>query len=1075
MSAAENDPSLSPLRQSFRSRAVERGYQSRHADDFFAALPFATHSLGQALLYFVLLGTAWGAPPAGDTRARNVFTWCCAGAVLLSLALCAARAAYFVRSPKVASMLQEALAIACGAVFATSTLVMWLTRERSSAAASTDMGPATGAGVFKVDVRCMLPIAGTIVASTSFMYLSCVTWPRSAIGTALPLALELCALIVACATGGANSFWYPALLFGILCAVLLPLASLVSWGRRRAFIEMVAAECDRRQAAVARKATDALIMALFPAEVALELVAARVRNMRQSSAAGTAVLDSFGSPLSMINEASSPLVAKTYTSATVIVVALHGLGRVSATGEQLEMISRVFLATEGIASSEMRQHQSVRSACEFSIALQRLICILREDLANENLNFAAGIATGPIIAGVIGMARPRYDAWGYTVSVAKQLSEIATPGQVLVTKDVVKPLRSTFCFKVMKDFTVVRGIGRIVLFRLSYPSESFPVDIRVAERPSLAVFSRAAVKLSEIAQLDLPLVKEPSVPVLQCYRNFQKETQFLSYYINLHNTHYRWGSIAISLASSCFFAWSIADTGNSALTIGFSSALVFSLWILFVSSFLPLRPRPVVFEAVVSVLTVIPTLLISLAMLLLAYDDSIMSLNIGWHTVLYMSILPHYLAFPQSVTLQLSSLRLCITGRMGWESFVLPTVSAAVLGMYQYLNEMRLRRWFLRVAVSYENKYENEMQRAVGEQFLATIIPLQFLQRIQGQSNDTTYISEYIPSCTIMVCEVVDFEGRLARSPSLDVVRLLNSLYTCFDSLTQQQELSPLKTIAGKYIVVGNMLNNAEEHALLVTELAASILRDLPRWNRAENAESPPIFVRIGIHSDSEIMGIIKTRSCIFDFWGDAIMIADRICYEAPPGTALLSESTTNLYMCETQHYKSMSVHGQEIETYVLGVELPQQQPEPSRNDFSFMPSVDGIDYGVIPQGEDLLPSLQLPDMPPMPNIPVMPEDLSVAPLMPGMGGSGPVDLFADALYLDGRFNWPGYANALNPSGNVPVETSVEPRVVPQDDDLPGPPASKDPATSAQSPEYQTASCAVSFAAPYTETENLFL
>ena len=51
-----------------------------------------------------------------------------------------------------------------------------------------------------------------------------------------------------------------------------------------------------------------------------------------------------------------------------------------------------------------------------------------------DLRVRVGIATGPIIAGVIGRKRFSYDLWGDTVNTASRMAALADPGSVEITE-----------------------------------------------------------------------------------------------------------------------------------------------------------------------------------------------------------------------------------------------------------------------------------------------------------------------------------------------------------------------------------------------------------------------------------------------------------------------------------------------------------------------------------------------------------------------------------------------------------------------------------------------------------------
>ena len=49
-----------------------------------------------------------------------------------------------------------------------------------------------------------------------------------------------------------------------------------------------------------------------------------------------------------------------------------------------------------------------------------------------DVRMRVGIASGPVMAGVIGRNKFSYDVWGDTVNLAARLESIGTPGRVLV-------------------------------------------------------------------------------------------------------------------------------------------------------------------------------------------------------------------------------------------------------------------------------------------------------------------------------------------------------------------------------------------------------------------------------------------------------------------------------------------------------------------------------------------------------------------------------------------------------------------------------------------------------------------
>jgi class 3 adenylate cyclase len=64
----------------------------------------------------------------------------------------------------------------------------------------------------------------------------------------------------------------------------------------------------------------------------------------------------------------------------------------------------------------------------------------------EPMEVRVGIATGPVVAGVIGRRKFAYDLWGDTVNLASRLESGGTPGRILVSVDTYALLHGGYRF-----------------------------------------------------------------------------------------------------------------------------------------------------------------------------------------------------------------------------------------------------------------------------------------------------------------------------------------------------------------------------------------------------------------------------------------------------------------------------------------------------------------------------------------------------------------------------------------------------------------------------------------------------
>ena len=88
------------------------------------------------------------------------------------------------------------------------------------------------------------------------------------------------------------------------------------------------------------------------------------------------------------------------------------------------------------------------------------------ELSSHNLAIHIAIATGPAVAGVVGVKRFVYDLWGDTVNVASRLTDAAPPGKILMDKTTYDRLRQDYQFEPPTAINV-KGKGSVAAYSLS--------------------------------------------------------------------------------------------------------------------------------------------------------------------------------------------------------------------------------------------------------------------------------------------------------------------------------------------------------------------------------------------------------------------------------------------------------------------------------------------------------------------------------------------------------------------------------------------------------------------------------
>ena len=131
----------------------------------------------------------------------------------------------------------------------------------------------------------------------------------------------------------------------------------------------------------------------------------------------------------------------------------HGL-------EKIKTIGDAYMVAGGLTNSPDHVSQVADMALEI-----RSFIATHPELSRYNLGIHIGIATGPVVAGVIGTKRFIYDLWGDTVNTASRLTDDAEADHILVDKNTYARVRADYQFDQAK-MTYLKGKGEIAVYEL---------------------------------------------------------------------------------------------------------------------------------------------------------------------------------------------------------------------------------------------------------------------------------------------------------------------------------------------------------------------------------------------------------------------------------------------------------------------------------------------------------------------------------------------------------------------------------------------------------------------------------
>ncbi|VDN16042.1 unnamed protein product [Dibothriocephalus latus] len=138
---------------------------------------------------------------------------------------------------------------------------------------------------------------------------------------------------------------------------------------------------------------------------------------------------------------------------------------------------------------------------------------------------------------------------------------------------------------------------------------------------------------------------------------------------------------------------------------------------------------------------------------------------------------------------------------------------------------------------------------------------------------------EAFDNVTIYFGDIVGFSLISAKSTPLQIVDLLNDIYTTFDATIEKFDVykSQVDTIGGTYMVASGLpIRNGNLHAGEVATMALELL-SLSAALVIRHLPDVPILLRIGIHSGACVAGVVGLKMPRYCLFGDTVDTASRM------------------------------------------------------------------------------------------------------------------------------------------------------------------------------------------------------
>uniref|UniRef100_A0A8C2A204 Atrial natriuretic peptide receptor 1 n=1 Tax=Cyprinus carpio TaxID=7962 RepID=A0A8C2A204_CYPCA len=151
--------------------------------------------------------------------------------------------------------------------------------------------------------------------------------------------------------------------------------------------------------------------------------------------------------------------------------------------------------------------------------------------------------------------------------------------------------------------------------------------------------------------------------------------------------------------------------------------------------------------------------------------------------------------------------------------------------------------------------YLEEKRKA--EALLYQILPHSVAEQLK---RGETVQAEAFDSVTIYFSDIVGFTALSAESTPLQVVTLLNDLYTCFDAIIDNFDVYKVETIGDAYMVVSGLpVRNGKLHGREIARMSLALLEAVKTF-KIRHRPDEQLKLRIGIHSGPVCAGVVGLK-----------------------------------------------------------------------------------------------------------------------------------------------------------------------------------------------------------------------
>jgi PAS domain S-box-containing protein len=209
------------------------------------------------------------------------------------------------------------------------------------------------------------------------------------------------------------------------------------------------------------------------------------------------------------------------------------------------------------------------------------------------------------------------------------------------------------------------------------------------------------------------------------------------------------------------------------------------------------------------------------------------------------------------------------------------------------------------------------LEQHKSERLLLNILPKPIAEQLKQFEGS---LAQQFAEATILFADIVGFTPLSAQMRPLELLNLLNEIFSVFDQLAEKHGVEKIKTIGDAYMVAGGLPIPKDNHAEAIAQMALDMQQAIHNF-QAQQGKS--FQIRIGINTGPVVAGVIGIKKFSYDLWGDAVNVASRMESSGVPGriqvTAATKERLQDKYLFEERGAIAVKGKGKMITYWLIG------------------------------------------------------------------------------------------------------------------------------------------------------------